>query len=179
MNQEEKDRAKYMTVPDVITHNLSILFCGINPGLMTAFAGHHYARPGNRFWKALFESGFTPRLLKPEEDSLLPNYGLGLTNLVARASVAASEVSKEEFINGGKILISKLEKYKPQWVAFVGIQAYRVAFNQPKAQPGEQNIKLAESRVWVLPSTSGLNAHYAPKQFADEFQKLKDTILRK
>jgi TDG/mug DNA glycosylase family protein len=103
-------------------------------------------------------------------------YGYGMTNVVARASVSANELSKEEYIEGGHILTEKVNKYKPEWVAFVGIQAYRVAFNQPKAVQGEQKETIGESKIWVLPSPSGLNAHYRPADFARVFRELYERI---
>lgn len=161
------------TVPDVIAPGLAVLFVGINPGLYSAAVGHHFARPGNRFWPALFESGFTPRLLHPEEDGELPAWGLGITNLVARATAAAAELSEEELRRGGVVLEGKVLRYAPRWVAFVGIGAYATAFGRKKVVLGPQEDIIASSRIWVLPNTSGLNAHYTSARFAEVFAELR------
>lgn len=169
----ELEAATGKTVPDVIAPGLVVLFVGINPGLYTAAVSHHFARPGNRFWPALFEAGFTPRLLLPEEDGMLPVWGLGITNLVGRATAAASELSAEELRRGGDVLEEKVARYAPQWTAFVGIGAYAAAFGRGKASVGPQEEDIAGSRVWVLPNTSGLNAHYTPARFAEVFRELR------
>ena len=147
-------------VPDLIAPGLSVLFCGINPGLYSACTGHHFARPGNRFWPTLFAAGFTDRLLAPwEEGELLP-LGYGITNVVRRASAAADELTTEEIVRGGKQLRAKVRRYKPRYLAVLGVGAYRVAFENPKAKLGLQPEAIGETRVWVLPNPSGLNAHY-------------------
>ncbi len=160
-------------VPDVIAQDLRILFCGINPGLYSAATGHHFARPGNRFWPAMYAAGFTPRLYSPAEAGLLLSLGYGITNIVARSSKAAAELSADEIRQGGEILRRKVEAYKPQWLAVVGIQAYRQAFGQPKATVGPQETTIGQTRVWVLPNPSGLNAHYTPARFAEVFRELR------
>jgi TDG/mug DNA glycosylase family protein len=171
-------KAKDKTVPDIIDCNLKVLFCGINPGLYTAAAGHHFARPGNRFWKALYESGFTNRLFSPYEDLQLLDLQLGITNLVKRASNAASEVTEGEFQEGGKILISKVKTYRPEWVAFIGLGAYQKAFAKKKAKIGLQPVTLEKAKVWVLPSTSGLNANYKPDDLIQLFTEFKKNIYQ-
>src|SRR5882762_2504884 len=121
------------TVPDVIGPDLRVLFCGINPGLYTAAVGHHFARPGNRFWPALYQSGFTDRLLSPFEERQLLQLQIGVTNVVTRATVAAAELTKEDFIEGGKKLRAKVRRCRPRIVAVLGVGAYRDAFARPKA----------------------------------------------
>src|SRR5215472_3469800 len=158
------------SVPDVIAPGLKVLFCGINPGLYTAWAGHHFARPGNRFWPALFASGFTDRLLRPEEEHELLRIGYGITNLVARATVSADELSREEFVAGGRIFTRKVRKYQPRAVTILGVGAYRMAFNRPAANVGLQREKIEDALVWLLPSPSGLNAHFTPKALAVLFR---------
>jgi double-stranded uracil-DNA glycosylase len=145
---------------DVIAPDLRVLFCGINPGLYSAATGHHFARPGNRFWPALHAAGFTPRLLKPAEKNVLLAAGYGLTNLVNRATAEAAELAPEEFIAGRKRLAAKVRRYRPGIVAFLGMGAYRHAFGQPAATLGEQPARFEGARVWLLPSPSGLNANY-------------------
>lgn len=149
---------------DVFAEGLAVLFCGINPSVYSAAVGHHFARPGNRFWPALHAGGFTGRLYSPFEDETLPDLGLGLTNLVARATPAADELTAAEIRAGGVVLRAKVARYRPQVVAFVGIGAYRTAFGRPDAGVGEQEERLGEAVVWALPSPSGRNAHY---QLAD------------
>jgi TDG/mug DNA glycosylase family protein len=162
------------TVPDVIAPDLRVLFCGINPGLYTAAVGHHFARPGNRFWPALCGSGFTDRLLSPFEERELLLLGLGVTNVVTRATAAASELTKEDFIKGGRILTAKVRRYRPRIVAVLGVGAYREAFARPKAVIGEQDERIADARIWVLPNPSGLNANYQLNDLVKLF-----TLLRK
>ncbi len=147
-------------LPDVIAPGLRVLFCGINPSLLSAERGHHFARPGNRFWRALHGAGFTPRLLSPDEDGRLPEYGLGITNLVARPTRAASELTAEELRAGGVALERLVAAYAPQVLAVVGVTAWRTAFGRPKAALGPQPERLGGARVWVLPNPSGLNANH-------------------
>lgn len=161
------------TVPDVIAPGSVVLFVGINPGLYSAAVGHHFARPGNRFWPALHAAGFTPRLLHPEEDGDLPRWGLGITNLVPRTTAAASELSTEELRRGRAALEEKVALYSPQWTAFVGIGAYATAFGRRNVSLGPQEESIGSSRIWLLPNTSGLNAHYSPARFAEAFRELR------
>jgi len=137
-----------------------VLFCGINPGLYSAATGHHFARPGNRFWPALHAAGFTRRRLQPWEEDELLAAGYGLTNLVARATAGADELAPQEFVAGRARLAAKLRRYRPRLVAFLGLGAYRHAFNAPLAPLGQQDERFEGARVWVLPSPSGLNASY-------------------
>jgi TDG/mug DNA glycosylase family protein len=164
------------TIPDVIGYGLDVIFCGINPGLMSAATGHHFARPGNRFWPALHLSGFTPRLYRPDEQGELLGLGLGITNVVARATAGAAELLDEEYREGGVVLRAKVARYRPRWLAVVGIGAYRVAFGQPKALLGRQGEMLGESGVWVLPNPSGLNAHFTLEALAEEFGRLRAEV---
>ncbi|MFE0413739.1 G/U mismatch-specific DNA glycosylase [Streptomyces tendae] len=167
------EAARDRLVPDVVADGLRVLFCGINPGLMTAVTGHHFARPGNRFWPVLHLSGFTPRLLKPAEQGELPSYGLGITNVVARASARADELTAEEYREGGRLLARKVARLRPGWLAVVGVTAYRAAFDEPKARVGPQERTFGSTRVWVLPNPSGLNAHWTAQTMAEEFARLR------
>ncbi|MER6163393.1 G/U mismatch-specific DNA glycosylase [Streptomyces violaceorubidus] len=168
------EAARDRLVPDVVADGLRVLFCGINPGLMTAATGHHFARPGNRFWPVLHLSGFTPRLLKPSEQDELPSYGLGITNVVARASARADELSAEEYREGGRLLARKVARLRPGWLAVVGVTAYRAAFDEPRARVGPQERTLGSTRVWVLPNPSGLNAHWTAPTMAQEYARLRE-----
>lgn len=149
-----------LTVPDIIAPDLRVLFCGINPGLYTAAIGHHFGRPGNRFWPALYGAGFTPRQFSPWDEQELLSFGLGITNLVARTTATAAEVTPEEFVAGAERLTRVLVQYRPRVVAFLGIGAFRTAFGKPKATPGLQPERIASTALWVLPSPSGLNANH-------------------
>lgn len=160
-------------VPDVIAPGLKVLFCGINPGLYTAAVGHHFARPGNRFWPVLYEAGFTERLLSPFEERELLMHGYGITNLVNRATNAAAELSVQELVAGGRALEAKVRRYRPRFVAVVGIGAYRTAFVRPKAGPGRQDERMGSAVVWVLPNPSGLNAHYQRSDLVRMFRELR------
>jgi len=164
----ELEAARGRVLDDVLGPGLRVVFCGINPGLYTAWAGHHFARPGNRFWKALHLSGFTPRLLHPSEQRELLGLGLGITNLVARTTARADELTPAELRSGAEILRAKLERYQPRWLAVLGAGAYRTAFDQPRARIGEQ----PGTGVWVLPNPSGLNAHYQVPALVEEFARL-------
>lgn len=145
---------------------------------MTAATGHHFARPGNRFWPVLHLSGFTPRLLKPAEQDELLSYGLGITNVVARATARADELTPEEFREGGRLLAAKVTRLRPRWLAVVGVTAYRAAFDDRKAQVGPQERRFGDTRVWVLPNPSGLNAHWTAATMAEEFGRLRSMAAR-
>jgi TDG/mug DNA glycosylase family protein len=166
--------AKDKTLPDVIAPNLRVIFCGINPGLYTAAVGHHFARPGNRFWPALHAGGFTPRVLSPyDEQELLP-MGWGITNFVDRASATADELTTDELLAGAKNLEVKARRYRPQILAILGVGAYRTGFYRPRAVVGLQPEMIDKSRLWVLPNPSGLNAHYQAKDLAKVFRELRE-----
>lgn len=169
----EIQAAANRTVPDVITPGLTLLFCGINPGLYTAAVQHHFARPGNRFWPALHLAGITPRLLDPSEERLLLEYGFGITNLAARATATAAELTREELAAGARILEEKVRRYQPGCLAVLGISAYRTAFARPEAQLGLQPETIGGRPVWVLPNPSGLNAHYRLEDLADLFRQAR------
>ena len=160
-------------VADVIAPRLRVLFCGINPGLYSGYTGHHFARPGNRFWPALYAGGFTPRLLLPAEEAELLPLGYGITNLVERATATAAELANEELVAGGERLLAKIEAFAPQVVAVLGVTAFRGAFGLPRATLGEQPVTLGGAYAWVLPNPSGLNAHFTPASLAQVFRELR------
>ncbi len=168
--------AKDKTVRDVIASNLKVLFCGINPGLYSGATGHHFARPGNRFWPTIHQAGFTPRLRSPFEERELLTLGYGITNLVPRATATADELAPEELVNGRKRLEAKVKRYLPRVVAVLGIGAYRTAFQERTAILGLQNKLLANARIWVLPNPSGLNAHYQLADLVEQFRNLREAI---
>jgi len=173
---DELAAARDRTIPDVIAPDLQVLFCGINPGLISGATGHHFARPGNRFWPALYLSGFTPRQLRPDEQDELVTWGLGITNLAARTTARADELGREELLDGGAILRTKVETFRPRWLAVVGVTAYRDAFGDRRAAIGRQVASIGATRIWVLPNPSGLNAHYTLPLLADEFRQLRAAI---
>lgn len=168
--------ARDKSVRDVIAPDLRVLFVGINPGLYTAAVGHHFARPGNRFWTALHAAGFTPRLLAPHEERALLAYGCGITNVVNRATAAASELTPTEIRAGGRRLRAKVRRYRPRAVALLGLTTYRVAFERPHAALGRQPEGLDGAELWVLPNPSGLNAHFKPADFARLFRALRRAV---
>ncbi|WP_214402858.1 G/U mismatch-specific DNA glycosylase [Pseudonocardia lacus] len=170
--------ARDRTVDDVLPGPgdppLRVLFCGINPGLVSAATGLHFARPGNRFWPALHASGFTPRRLLPAEQGELAGLGLGITNMAPRATARADELSTEELVAGGRRLRQLVEQVRPVWLAVVGITAYRTAFGLPKAGVGPRDERWGATRIWVLPNPSGLNAHWTPATLGEEFARLRE-----
>jgi TDG/mug DNA glycosylase family protein len=171
--KEELEAARDKTVRDVIGPGLRVLFVGINPGLYTAAIGHHFGRPGNRFWPALHRSGFTERELAAWEDRSLLERGLGVTNLVARTTAGAAELTPEELAAGAAALRRKVRRHRPRVLAFLGMDSYRTAFGVKKAALGLQPETLEGAAVWVLPNTSGLNANYQMPDFVRLFGELR------
>ena len=163
-------------MPDIIAPNLRVLFCGINPSVYSAVVGHHFARPGNRFWPTLFAAGFTPRLFRPSEDEELLTYGYGITNIVERATVAAADLTADELAMGGQQLRARVEQYKPRVLAVLGISAYRTAFNQPRAVLGKQPETIGTTVLYVLPNPSGLNAHFTPADLARVYGEFRQAL---
>ena len=166
-------RAAGNTVPDVIGPALRVLFCGINPSLYAGATGHHFSRPGNRFWPTLHAAGFTDVRLSPAEGRRLLAFGYGLTNLVERATASADELSAAELVVGRDGLAAKVRRYRPRVVAVLGVSAYRTAFSSSGAVVGPQEARLGGADVWVLPNPSGLNAHYPPTRLADVYRELR------
>lgn len=163
-------------VPDIIGPGLRLLFVGINPGSVSGATGHHFARPGNRFWPTLFGAGLTPRLLRPAEDAALLELGIGITNLVARTTATAAELSDEELRAGGERLRGLVERFCPSTVAFLGKGAYQTAFDRRAVEIGPQSEPFMGSEVWVLPNPSGLNAHYQLPRLIEAFRPLRDRL---
>lgn len=174
--KSELEAAAGLTVPDVIAPGLDVLFCGINPGLYSGATGHHFARPGNRFWPTLHGAGFTDCRLLPSEESLLLDAGCGITNLVARTTAAAAELTNAELAAGRRELERKVQEYAPRWLAVLGIGAYRTAFGRRGASIGEQQERLGSTGLWVLPNPSGLNANYQLPDLVRLFGELRAAI---
>ena len=164
------------TVPDVIAPGLRVLFCGINPSLYTAAVGHHFGRPGNRFWQALHDGGFTERRLRPDEQEGLLAHGLGITNILAHATRAAADLSADELRAGAAALTAKVRRVRPRWLAVLCVGAYRTGFGRPQAQVGPQGETVGGVPVWVLPNPSGLNAHYPPAALAAVFAAFREAV---
>jgi len=173
---EEVRAARGNGIPDVLAKGLDVVFCGVNPGLYSAAVGCHFARPGNRFWPALRDSGFTECILRPQEQDRLLEYGLGVTNLVNRATAVAAELSGADLRRGRGVLKRKLARYRPSFVVVLGIGAYRSAFEAPEASIGAQSLRLHGARVWLLPNPSGLNAHYQRSDLARLFSELRERV---
>jgi TDG/mug DNA glycosylase family protein len=169
-------RARRHRLRDVIAPGLRVLFCGINPGLYSTAIGHHFGRPGNRFWKALHASGFTPHLYSPEEDSTLLALGIGITNLCPRTTASADELTAEELAGGARALVAKALRYRPRTVAILGVGAYRRGFDQADAAIGRQDPLTAGALTWVLPNPSGLNAHYGLEDLTWQFRRLRAAL---
>ena len=168
--------ARGRTIPDLVAPGLRVLFAGINPSLYSAATGYHFARPGNRFWPALHRSGFTERQLQPAEQHLLLDVGLGITNVVARATARADELDAGELRAGGAALITTAAELGVSWLAVLGVTAYRAAFGQPRAAVGPQPELPGGSRLWVLPNPSGLNASWTAPRLAAAFAELRQAV---
>ncbi len=168
--------ARNRKIGDVVAPDLEVLFCGINPGLYSAAVGHNFARPGNRFWRALHGAGFTDRVLSPFEERDLLHFGLGITNLVERATASASELSPQELRKGARLLESKARRFRPHVVAVLGVGAYRTGFLRPRARIGPQREAVASSRLWVLPNPSGVNAHFQLPDLVSAFSELRREV---
>lgn len=173
---EELREAVGKTMPNILAPRLQVLFCGINPSVYSVVVGHHFARPGNRFWPALHAGGWTPHRFSPEEDEKLLELGLGITNIAARSTVAAADLAVGELEAGAHLLHEKVRRFEPQVLAILGISAYRAGFARPKAVLGLQEQTIGGTRIWVLPNPSGLNAHYHPPQLARLFGELREFV---
>lgn len=163
-------------VPDVVAPHLQVLFVGVNPGIRSGETHHHFAHPSSRLWTALYESGFTPQLVRPDGERALLEHGLGLTNLVDRPTRAADELTVEELRRGGVQLRRKACRYRPDWVAILGVVAYRIVFDEPDATVGPQRRTLCSSRLWVLPGPTGRNAHFPLPKLIEEFRRLRRRV---
>ncbi len=178
-SQADLVAAKDAILPDLLpsgTTPFAVLFSGINPSLYSAATGHHFARPGNRFWPALHLSGFTPRRLLPAEQAEITEYGLGITNVVPRPTARADELSADELRDGGARLAALVQELRPRFLAIAGVTAYRAAFGKPKAQIGPQPEKIGPVHLWILPNPSGLNASWPLERIAAELVRLRAAV---
>ncbi len=172
--KEQLQAAYGTTIKDVIAPGLEVLFVGINPGLYSGATGNHFAKPGNRFWPTLYNAGFTARLLHPSEKEALLEVGLGVSNLVARTTARADQLTDDELHDGAAKLRRKIIRYKPKYIAMLGLSTYRIAFGHKKAAVGPQDVSIGTSRIWLLPNPSGLNAHYQLPDLARIFGELRE-----
>lgn len=175
-NKKQLEAARKKKVPDLIAPNLTVLFCGINPGLYSAAVGHHFAGPGNLLWPTLFAAGFTPRRFTAFDANELLSLGFGITNFVSRATASADELDHDELHAGARAVTRKVRKWQPMWVAFLGLQAYRVAFERRKASVGIQPETIGTTKVWLLPNPSGLNAFHQPPILNQMFGEFRTVI---
>jgi TDG/mug DNA glycosylase family protein len=173
-----------LRLKDRIRPGLRVLFVGINPGVRSAITGHHFAGYSNRFWKLLVDSGLVPEPITYEDDARLPQWGFGITNLIARPTPGISELRAEEYREGWKLLNRKIRRYRPQIVAFVGVTVYRSilrslkgadAITTDKRQTviGPQTLLVHGARVFVLPNPSGRNANFSYREMLDAFVRLR------
>lgn len=167
-----------MPLPDVIAKNLTVLFCGMNPGLKAASSGHHFEGRGNRFWRALHGAGFTPKQLEPARSDDVLQYGIGLTTVVARPTAAASEVSRAEFQRAGRAFRKKLITWRPRVVAFLGKAAFAAITDQRDVAWGEQPALFEDVGAWVLPNPSGRNLAFSVDALISHYRKLSESIVR-
>lgn len=174
LSRAELDAARDRLLPDLLAKGMRVVFCGVNPGLTTAVRGHHFAGPGNRFWPALALAGFTPEVLPPERQDELPGLGLGLTNLVARPSRGIDELTPREYTRGAELLRAKVLEWEPEWLAMLGVTAYRAAFGKRGAKVGPQDEAIGGTRVWLLPNPSGRNAHWTLASLGREYGRLRE-----
>jgi double-stranded uracil-DNA glycosylase len=163
-------------IPDLVGPGLRLLLVGINPSLWSGWSGRHFGRPSNRLWPTLHQAGLTPRRLLPEESGELLAAGIGITNLVARATARADELTPDDIRAGVPRLRRLVRQRHPEVVAVLGVTAYRVAFSRPKAVVGPQPEPLEGARLWVLPNPSGLNAHYQQADLTAEYARLRQAM---
>jgi TDG/mug DNA glycosylase family protein len=174
--KQELATAYGLTLPDLVAPGLRVMLVGINPSLWSGWSGYHFGRPSNRLWTTLHEAGLTPRRLGPEDTDELLAAGIGITNLVARATARADELTDEEIRAGVPRLEELIARWRPRVAAVLGVTAYRVAFSRPKAVVGRQPEMLAGSVLWVLPNPSGLNAHYQQPALTAEYGALRAAL---
>ncbi len=175
-SKKQLEAARKKKVPDLIVPGLTVLFCGINPGLYSAAVGHHFAGPGNLLWPTLFASGFTPLLLNAFEEDELLSLGYGITNLVSRTTASADELTHDELHAGARALTRKVRKFQPRWLAVLGLHAYRIAFERRKAIVGLQEETIGITRIWLLPNPSGLNAYHQPAILNQMFSEFRGAL---
>ena len=161
------------TLDDVVAEGLTVVLAGVNPPPGSVARGHSFATPGNRLWPALYRSGFTPRILRADEERDLLAFGIGITSIVRRPTASVAQLSSKELADGGRDLADRVRQWQPGWLAVLGVTGYRAAFGAPGAVAGPQEQLIGGARVWILPNPSGRNAHYPPIRLAAEFRRLR------
>jgi TDG/mug DNA glycosylase family protein len=164
-------------LPDVLAGGLSVVFCGLNPGLSSAVCGHHFAGRSNRFWKTIHLAGFTPGLIDPANDRRILQYGCGLTTVVDRPTVRADEVSRQEFKASHGALCRKIELFAPTYLAFLGKAAYSAISGRRDIAWGLQSARFADSVAWVLPNPSGLNRAFRLDDLVRAYRELRSAAF--
>lgn len=177
-SRADLEQAYDAVIPDLVGPQVRVLIVGINPSLYSGWSGRHFARPGNRLWRTLHEAGFTDRQLHPSETDAVLGAGLGITNLVRRATARADELTAEEMRGGVEPLRRLVRRLRTPYVAFLGVTSYRVAFGRPRATVGRQPEPFEGAVVWVLPNPSGLNAHYQQPALSAAYRELRLTVER-
>jgi TDG/mug DNA glycosylase family protein len=164
------------SLPDILAKNLSVIFCGINPGQTAAVAGRHFVSGTNRFWRVLHLSGFTPELIRPDNDRSILKYGYGLTTAVARPTRAAAELSRGELVRAGAALEARIARYRPRHVAFLGKMAYAAIAGNSRLAWGPQPMQFAGAPVWVLPNPSGLNRAFTLDALVAAYREMRVAV---
>lgn len=162
---------------DIIKENLNVLFCGINPGLKSASDGHHFSGRSNRFWKVLHQAGFTPYQIEAINDFTILDFQFGLTTAVARATSRADQLSKKEFDDAIDIFKSKIEQFKPKYIAFLGKAAYKAFSGKKQITWGLQSEDFCGAKVWILPNPSGLNRGFSLGDLVTSYSELRKAII--
>jgi len=189
MANDSKPAWAHLRLTDAIRPGVRVILVGINPGVLSAASGHHFAGPTNRFWGLLYEAGIVPQPITHEDDGRLPEWGIGMTNLIARPSPGIDDLSPAEYLEGWKILEKKIERFRPEIVAFVGVTMYRTLWKvitgwkpaspkpkggggAPVIKPGFQKATVYGARLFVLPNPSGRNAHFSYDDMLRAFRSL-------
>ena len=178
MAKKNKPAYEHLRLTDALEPGVTVMLVGINPGVLSALSGHHFAGPTNRFWGLLYESGIVPEPITHDDDVRLPEWGIGMTNLVARPTPGIDTLKPQEYLDGWKILEKKIERYHPAIVAFVGVTMYRALWKvlgnagAPEIKPGFQRATVHGARIFVLPNPSGRNAHFQYGDMLKAFRAL-------
>lgn len=163
-------------LPDIIAQHLKVLFCGINPGMTAATAGHHFVAGSNRFWRVMHLAGFTPEEIRPQHDRTILDYGYGLTTVVRRPTASADQLAREEFATAAAEFARKIKQHAPRFVAFLGKAAYAELSGQPNITWGPQPTRMQAAAVWVLPNPSGRNRAFTLYQLVAAYRPLHRAV---
>jgi TDG/mug DNA glycosylase family protein len=178
MRPNSAGRVPILRLPDLLRKDLDVVFCGINPALSAARAGHHFSSPNNRFWRVLHLAGFTPHLIQSEDDSTILQYGCGMTAAVGRPTIKASELTGHEFREAAGELERKLRRYRPRYLAFLGKPAFEAISRKGSVDWGQQFTRFGGAEVWVLPNPSGLNRAFGLEELVSAYRDLRTASKR-